>query len=610
MSETQYEFEQFSAVRNYGDLSFSPDGQWVTYVTNATGQLNVWKQPVHLGSDGRPSAPVQLTNLTENSARRAIWSPGGEMILTMADKHGNENFQLYQVPADNGWLYPLTEAPDVRHELPGQPFSPDGQLIAYACNGRSRANLDIMLRERATGESRILLQGDGNFVPGAWSPDGQYLLGIEIGNNMDSNIYLIHVASGEHKLLTPHEGDVRYLPGEWHPDGSGFYLVSDHEREFNGLAFYRLADNSFNWLVTPDWDVEASAISPDGGMVAWQVNEDGYSRLYVREAASGAVKQIMGLPAGVMANLRFSPTEPLLGFYVHRPVGPGELYMLNLETGQHWQLSQAFLGGIPAEAMVEPELIRYPTHDGREIPAFLFKPKRLPPGKRAPVVLSIHGGPESQERPAYSYNGFYQFLLNRGIGVLATNVRGSTGYGKSYQKLIHRDWGGAELKDFEHAARYLQSLDWVAPDKLGVFGGSFGGFATLSCVTRLPQYWAAAVDIVGPSNLVTFTKAVPEFWKRYMKAWVGDPDEDRDMLLERSPISYVNNIEAPLLILQGANDPRVVQAESDQMVAQLEQLGREVDYMVFEDEGHGFTKTSNIHKAFRATADWFLKHLA
>jgi dipeptidyl aminopeptidase/acylaminoacyl peptidase len=188
-------------------------------------------------------------------------------------------------------------------------------------------------------------------------------------------------------------------------------------------------------------------------------------------------------------------------------------------------------------------------------------------------------------------------------------VRGSTGYGSTYQKLIHRDWGGAELRDMEHAALYLRGLPWVDPARLGVFGGSFGGFATLSCVARLPEYWAAAVDIVGPSNLLTFVRAVPPAWKRLMKGWVGDPDEDAEMLRERSPITYVENVRAPLLVIQGANDPRVVKPESDQMVERLRELGRTVEYMVFEDEGHGFTKTANMLKALKATAEWLEKHL-
>jgi dipeptidyl aminopeptidase/acylaminoacyl peptidase len=195
------------------------------------------------------------------------------------------------------------------------------------------------------------------------------------------------------------------------------------------------------------------------------------------------------------------------------------------------------------------------------------------------------------------------------IGVLATNIRGSTGYGKTYQKLIHRDFGGADLLDWEHAALYLRGLPWVDPARLGVFGGSYGGFATLSCVTRLPEYWAAAVDIVGPSNLITFARAVPPAWKRMMKQWVGDPDEDAEMLRERSPITYVDNVRAPLLVIQGANDPRVVKPESDQMVERLRELGRTVEYMVFDDEGHGFTKTANSLKALKASAEWLEKHL-
>ena len=227
------------------------------------------------------------------------------------------------------------------------------------------------------------------------------------------------------------------------------------------------------------------------------------------------------------------------------------------------QLTDGFLGGIDEADLVEPELITYPTHDGRDIPAWLYRPEGDGP---FPVVLSIHGGPEAQERPIYMYCGLYQYLLTRGIGILAPNVRGSTGYGKTYQKLIHRDWGGAELKDFKAAAEYLKGLDWVDGDRLGVFGGSFGGFATLSCVSRLPDYWAAAVDIVGPSNLVTFAKTAPPTWRRLMAQWIGDPDTEADFLMERSPITYVDQIRAPLFVIQGANDPRVVKAESDQIV--------------------------------------------
>ena len=193
--------------------------------------------------------------------------------------------------------------------------------------------------------------------------------------------------------------------------------------------------------------------------------------------------------------------------------------------------------------------------------------------------------------------------------MLATNIRGSTGYGKTFQTLIHRDWGGGDLRDWEHAAKWLQAQDWVDPDRIGVYGGSYGGFATLTCVTRLPDYWAAAVDIVGPSNLVTFSKAVPPTWRRFMDKWVGNPETEVDFLMERSPITYVDDVRAPLLVIQGANDPRVVKGESDQMVERLRELGRDVEYDVFDDEGHGFTKRENQLRASRLAADWLERHL-
>jgi dipeptidyl aminopeptidase/acylaminoacyl peptidase len=200
-------------------------------------------------------------------------------------------------------------------------------------------------------------------------------------------------------------------------------------------------------------------------------------------------------------------------------------------------------------------------------------------------------------------------LLSRGIGVLATNIRGSTGYGKSYQRLVQRDWGGGDMQDWEHAVMWLRNQDWVNPDRIGVYGGSYGGFAVLTCVTRLPDYWAAAVDIFGPSNLVTFAKAVPPTWKRLIARFVGDPETEADFLMERSPITYVDNVTTPLLVIQGATDPRVVKGESDQMVEKLRSLGREVEYIVFDDEGHGFTKRPNELKAYRLAAEWLEHHL-
>ncbi len=605
----RYSFEQFAAARNYGDLSFSPDGQSIAYTTNASGQFNVWRQPIATGPGGHPLMPIQLTALVEDAARRAIWSPDGARILTAADRHGTENFQLYEVPAEDGWLYPLTDLPEVRHDLGPEPFSPDGTSIAYASNERERRDFDVFVRDLSSAEGRPLLADGEYYVPLSWSPDGRSILVERAVSNTDNDLYLLDVASGARRHLTPHEGEVKFGAGPWSPDGRGFYLLTDRDREFTGLAFFTVADGTLEWIETPEWDVQEVALARDGGWLAWVVNEGGWSRLFARDRSNGATREFPELPRGVIGGLIFSPTAPTLALILSRPVGPAAIYTLDLVSGAATRLTQGALGGVPEGAMVEPELVAFPSADGRQIPAFLYRPRDIPAGERVPVVLSIHGGPEAQERPGYAYNGLYQYLLNRGVGVLATNIRGSTGYGKTYQKLIHRDWGGAELRDLEAAAHYLRGLEWANPNRLGVFGGSFGGFATLSCVARLPDYWAAAVDIVGPSNLQTFVRAVPPAWKRMMQAWVGDPDEDADLLRERSPLTYVEQIRAPLLIIQGANDPRVVKPESDQMVERLRALDRTVEYMVFEDEGHGFTKTANGLRALKATAEWFETHL-
>ena len=332
----------------------------------------------------------------------------------------------------------------------------------------------------------------------------------------------------------------------------------------------------------------------------------GYSRLHVRDQSSGQLVDLPTIPAGAIDVLRVSPDGRMLGFLLNQPQHPAEVFILDLAALELTQLTSSAVGGVEPADLIQPQLVRFPTHDDRQIPAFLYRPRGNGP---FPVVLSIHGGPEAQELPAYAYSGLYQYWVSRGIGVLAPNVRGSTGYGKSYQRLIHRDWGGDELKDFDAAARYLRSLDWVDSARLGVFGGSFGGFATLSCISRLPDYWAAAVDIVGPSNLVTFAKAVPPTWQRMMAKWVGDPETEADFLLSRSPITYIDQIRTPLFVIQGANDPRVVQGESDQIVDLLRQRGIDVRYDVYPDEGHGFTKRANELKALEDTATFMEQHL-
>jgi dipeptidyl aminopeptidase/acylaminoacyl peptidase len=286
------------------------------------------------------------------------------------------------------------------------------------------------------------------------------------------------------------------------------------------------------------------------------------------------------------------------------PSRPWNLAALDLATGALRWLTDAQPASVQMTDLVEPTLVHYPARDGRQIPAYLYRPRDN--REQVGVVLAIHGGPPSQERPSYSNDGFFQYLASHGVAVLAPNVRGSTGYGMTYQRLSYRDWGGGDLGDFADAARFLRSQPWVDPARIGLVGRSYGGFAVLSCVARLPEFdWAAAVVWCGPSDLVTFTRAQPPTWRSRVAIMVGDPDTDEEFLRSRSPVTYADQIRTPLLVIQGANDPRVPKAQSDRIVQRLRERGVEVRYQVYNDEGHLFGKRENQVTA-RSTAGEFL----
>ncbi|CAN5148520.1 S9 family peptidase [soil metagenome] len=599
-------FEQFFAVRRFSSaLAFTADNANLLFASNISGQFNLWSVPVEGGW------PDQLTSFTDETVRGVGVSRTDGRIVLCADHDGDEFHQLYLLDPNRGWPEKITDEPQVQHFVGSDAWSPDGTRFAYAANARTPTDMETWVRDAETGESRPVF-GVGMFsFPGPWSPDGTKLLALEFRNNSDASIHLIDFDAETSRELTPHDEDALVFPGAWASDCSGFYLATDEGSEFRGLAFYDLASDRYEWVEEPTQDVEDLKASHDGRVLAWLVNEDGYDRLRLRDLETGQVLPAPELPDGARPHLTgaepplaVSPDGSHAALILASPRRPPEAWVVDIESGAARAVTDSRVGGLNEDDLVDVELISYPSFDGHDIPAWLYRP---PVEGKVPVLLSIHGGPEAQERPVYQ--PVYQYLLSRGIAVLATNIRGSTGYGKSYQRLIQRDWGGGDLQDWEHAVKWLHEQDWVDPDRVGVYGGSYGGFAVLTCVTRLPDYWAAAVDIFGPSNLVTFAKAVPPTWKRFIARFVGDPETEVDFLMERSPITYVDNVKTPLLVIQGATDPRVVKGESDQLVEKLKSLGREVEYVVFDDEGHGFTKRPNELKAYGLATEWLEKHL-
>ncbi|MBP2018118.1 dipeptidyl aminopeptidase/acylaminoacyl peptidase [Symbiobacterium terraclitae] len=603
-SRPRYRFEQFFATRRILSLQPAPDGESLLFVSDISGQWNLWQ----VSSQG--GWPRQLTLFTENAARAGIFSRDGSRIAIMADHHGDEKFQIYLMDAVGGWPEKITDRPDVQYSLAA--FSPCGRYLAFSGNAANPQDVDIYICDLETKETRQVTPGGGLRYAFSFSPDGSKLLAAQFYGNTNQDILLIDVASGEIRNLTAHEGrEVKYQPGPWLKDGSGFYFVTNEGREFNGIAFYDLEADKWSYVVTADWDVSGGVLNADQSLMAYVVNEAGRSVLHVIERETGRRLALPELPIGVISEVDFAGRDSRNRLFIQMATykEASTIYVLDLSAGTLTRVTESMLGNIPEEVFVAPELVYIDAHDGLRIPAWLYRPHGIEPGAKVPAVVSIHGGPEAQEQPGYNYGGFYQYLLSQGVAVLAPNIRGSTGFGIEYQKRIHRAWGGDDLKDIESCNRYLRSLDWIDGDRIGIWGGSYGGFATLSAATRLPDLWACACDFCGPANLITFLQSVPPHWKPIMKAWLGDVEEDRDFLIERSPITYVDQLKCPLMVVQGAKDPRVVKAESDQMVERLRSMGREVEYLVFEDEGHGFTKRTNQLKGYGAMADFLIRHL-
>jgi dipeptidyl aminopeptidase/acylaminoacyl peptidase len=629
-----YPFERFASVRSYTGFDFlKNDPLWIVYIADTSGQYNVWRQRSMLGSNGEPYASYQLTNFIDEAVRRLFPSPVDNSIIFFADHHGTENFQIYKIAdAFHSWPERITQDSKIRHEWGAECFSHNGKYIAYGSNEDNPSNMLVYIKNisnassgDSSNETFCITDKEGWYIPGYWSPDNKKLNCSQLVTLSDYAIWLLNIENGEMVKAVPSHDEIqkgRFTVGPWSPDGKGFYVISDSDREYANLAFYDVDKSKLEWILTRQEDIELVDLSSDGKTLVWTENVDGYSSIFTKNLGNGQVEEIISLSEkGVIEDLKLSTDGKRIGIMMTTPTSPSDIYIVDIDKNKEdnynknknniQKISHSLIGNIPESTLTKPDLIRFKGFDGLEVSAFLYKPKDIIDSKVG-AILSIHGGPTAQERPLYDYSGLYQYITNNRLAVLAPNFRGSTGYGKSFEKKIYHDWGGNELQDLEHAIKWLKSQDWIDANRIGVFGASFGGFATLSCITRLPQYnWKAAVDIVGPSNLVTFAKAVPEHWKRFMGELVGDPEKEEGFLKERSPINYVDNINptTSLLVIQGANDPRVVKNESDQIVEKLRSKGIDVEYMVFEDEGHGFTKYSNLVKALKRSAEFLVEKL-
>ncbi len=625
MAPAAFSLDRFLNIRAAVNPAFSPDGRFVAYLTNTTGVAQLWQIPVEGGW------PVQLT-FTHESVRGVWYCPTRPELIFSMDSGGNERTQLFQLSGiegekthslGDGWDYAdITRHPKAIHSFGG--YSHDGKQIAFSANRTKDNRFDVYVQplgylrvERGhviTGKARMIAEGPGGYYSAlGWSPDDNAILVSRSESNFNQDLYLVYpnAEGGNVRHLTPHKGDVQYESPRWSADGKAVYCTSTHGgRDRSGLAKIDVASGKVEFIETPEHEVEGVEVSNKGRWLAWRVNVDGRSALKLRDIKANKVLEPQGLPLGVISGLEFSFDEEKLAFTFDGPRHNSDIWLWDLKSNKLKQLTHSSRAGIPFSTFVEPELVHYKSFDDRMIPAWLYAPHAhglQPVGVAPPVIVYPHGGPESQTRPNFS--ALFQYFIQRGYGVFAPNVRGSSGYGTEYMNLDNTILRLDSVKDMAAGVQWLRENKKADPKRIAVYGGSYGGFMVLAGVTRYPDLFAAGIDVVGICNFVTFLENTGPYRRAHREAEYGNLREHREFLEKISPIHHVDRIQCPMMVIHGANDPRVPVGEAEQIVAALRKRGIPVEYLRYEDEGHGLAKLKNRLDAYPKMVDFLDKHL-
>ena len=614
-------------IRTSSPSSWSPDGRKLLVSSDLSGTSQVHR----LDLDPQPSLSVPATQLIPltrfeepigagylPSGRQAA-DASGDVLLLATDVGGNERYQLFTTPDEPAApltgpddLEPLVQDPDHIHRPGG--VSRDGRFLAYATNRGDGVAFDTWVRDLATGEERCVFATGGWTGPGGFSPDARYLAVSELTTRAgDNQVHLIdlhalhdaEVADATHPAVTelcphPEEAGTVGTPS-WLPDSSAFYLATDVGRAFVGIA-RGTPDGAWEHVIEPGWDAGA-VVDWTGShlLVVW--NADGITRAELRDPRTLEPQGPLPLPGdGVGSGFRFSKDGRWLSFGYSSPLVPGDAWRYDTVTGALERLTISPCEVDPA-TFVDAELVRFPSFDGLEVPAFVLRPGdgASAAEEPAPVVVMIHGGPESQYRPSFS--PLAQYLVAHGFAVVAPNVRGSTGYGRDYQHLDDVERRLDSVHDLAALHDWLASQPDLDEDRAALYGGSYGGYMVLMGLAHQPDRWAAGVDIVGMSDLVTFLENTSEWRRAFREREYGSLAQDRELLRELSPITHVERMQAPLCIIHGANDPRVPLSEAEQIHEVLTDRGVRCELLVYHDEGHGLSKLTNRIDAYpRVTA--------
>lgn len=603
-----YTARQFFESTSFGVGSpaghnFSPDGKYVLVNSDSTGVFNAYLMPI-AGGD-----PLPLTTSTANATFGASFFPRDGRLLFTADEGGDELTHLY-VRAEDGSVRDLTPGDKLKAMFGG--WKAAGDTFYVASNERDEEAFDIYAYDADDYSRRLVFENTDAYSPGEISDDGRWLVLVKENSSADSDLFLadLRQPGGKPMLITDHEGAIAHGSYGFTRDNAKLVYATDEHGEFVQARTYDLATGKTAPLIEAEWAVSFVQFSPSGRYRVSAINEDALTKLTILDTQSGKPVTLTGVPEGNLGSIRFDPKETRLAFTVTSDTSPSDIYVADLATGAAKRLTSALNPAIDEDDLVAGSVARFESYDGIEIPGVLYRPKTATAADPAPALVWVHGGPGGQSSRGYS--AAIQHLVNNGYAVYAINNRGSSGYGKTFFHMDDKRHGDVDLKDVVASKAFLQGLDWVADDRIGIIGGSYGGYMTAAALAFHPEVFDAGVNIFGVTNWVRTLESIPPWWGSFRDALydeMGDPATDGERHRAISPLFHAGQIEKPMLVVQGANDPRVLQIESDELVAAVRANGVPVEYVLFPDEGHGFQRKKNRITASEAYVKFLDEHI-
>ena len=595
-----YGIEEFVETVGVSGATFSADEAKLLFSSNKTGVWNTYSMPVGGGEW------TAITRSTTDNHYAVAYFPDDDRVLVTRDQGGNELNHLYVIGTD-GNERDLTPGAKLRAEFSG--FSRDGKHFFVASNERDPRYFDLYRYDSKTYARTRIYQNTTGYQPGGMSGDGRWLALNQINTTNDADLYVADLVTGKLTKVSEHTGEAQFSAADFSPDGKWLYYIANDAGEFSQLRRVNLSSWKHEPVQQADWDITDSYFSHNGRYRVTVINADGSTKLEVVEAATGKPVALPRLPDGDVRNVRISRSENRMAFYINGDRQPNDLYVLDF-GGEAKQLTRSLNPAINPADLVDSKVVRFQSFDGMSIPNILWKPHQASAGRKAPALVWVHGGPGGQTTRAHS--AVIQYLANHGYVVLGINNRGSSGYGKTFFAADDGKHGREPLWDTLAAKKYLQSLDYADPERIGIIGGSYGGYMTAAALAFHPTEFRAGVNIFGVTNWVRTLESIPPYWESQRKALykeIGDPTTQREFLIATSPLFHADKIARPMLVLQGANDPRVIQAESDDIVAAVRKNGVPVEYVVFADEGHGFSKKKNQVEGYGKVLAFLDKYL-